>query len=180
MRTAAIGIALFVSAVGPALPSGPAAHATSFTCQGLGQDVHWSDRRDPTDARIAITSEDFEMTLLLTDRDVVLQLSDRTLRRVHRELRDAKGEHEDNWLASAIVAAVTGTVRELLDHSFVCRVRDLRDVSYEDGCLAFTGRNGKAVFVDESDGGDSDPKCAFSERDACAFVQEFRRVKAGK
>jgi hypothetical protein len=179
MRTVTVGIALLALAIWPALPSGPAAHAsTSLTCKGLGQDVHWSDRRDPDDARIAITTEDGEMALLLTDRDVVMQLSDRALRRVNRELRDAKDE-QDNWLASAIVTAVTGTVRELLDHSFVCHVRDLRDVSYEDGRLVFIGRHGRAVFGNE-DACDSDASRAFSERDARNFMREFRRVKAGQ
>ena len=176
MRIVAIGITLLALAAEPALSPGPAAHASSFTCCGMGRDVHWSDRHDPSDARIAITTEEGEITLLLTDRDVVFQLSDRTLRQVHRELRDAKAE-QDHWLASAIVTAVAGTVRELLDHSFVCHVRDLRDVSYEDGRLVFIGRHGRAVFGDEDDC-DSDALRAFSERDALNFVREFRRVKA--
>lgn len=176
MRTVAIGIALFALATGPALPSGPAAHAASLTCGCMGHGVSWSDRFDPADARLAITTEDGDVTLLLTDRDVAFQLSGPTLRRVHRELRDAQ-EEQDNWLASAIVTAVTGTVRELLDHSLVCHVRDLREVSYEDGRLVFTGPNGRAVFG-HARGCNSDVTQAFSERDARNFAREFRRLKA--
>ena len=176
MRTAAIGIALLALTVVPALPTGPVAHASSFTCNGFGDDVHWSDRLDPGDARIAITTEDDGMTLLLTDEVVAFQLSNRALRKAHRELREA--EHEsDNWFASVIVTTVAATVRNLLDHSFVCDVRDLRDVSYEDGHLVFIGRDGSLVFGD-GEACDSDVTSAFSERDAKRFVREFRRVKA--
>lgn len=178
MRTTAIGIALLALATSPVVPTASPAHASSLTCRGLGREVHISDRLDPADARIAITTQDGEVTLLLTDRHVVLQLSDRTLRQVRRELRDARDE-QDHWLASTIATAVTGAVGELLDHSFTCRVRDLRDVSHRDGRLVFTGRHGKAVFIDE-DECDSDFSRAFSERDADNFVREFRRVKAGK
>jgi len=176
MRTIAIGIALLALAAGPALPTGPAAHATTISaCPG--RYVHWSDRRDPVDARFTITTEDGDVTLLLTDRDVVFQLSDRSLHRVHRELRDAERE-QDNWLASAIVTAVTGTVREVLDHGLMCHVSDLRDVSYEDGRLIFTARSGRRVFS-RMHICDEDVSGAFSERDARSFVREFRRVKAG-
>lgn len=43
----------------------------------------------------------------------------------------------------------------------------------------FIGRNGRMVFEDHDDC-DSDFQGAFSERDARAFVREFRLLKAGK
>jgi len=178
MKTVTIGIALLALAASPAFSPGSVAHATSIHCSGMDPYVHWADRCDPTDARVTITTEDGDVTLLLTERDVVMQLSDRTLRKVQRELRDAEDD-QDNVLASAIVTAVTATVRELLGHSFVCHVRDLRDVSYEDGRLVFTGRNGRTVFG-HADVCDSDVTRAFSERDARSFVREFRRLKAGE
>jgi hypothetical protein len=175
MRTAAIGLTLLVLTAGPTVTSPPAAHATSFTCRGLGKEVRWSERRDPSDARIAITTESGEMTLLLTDRDVVFQLSDRAHRRVRRDLKDAKDD-QDDVIASVVAAVVTNTVREVLDHSFVCQLRDLHHASYEDGCLVLTGRRGNVVFGSE-DECDSDGMRGFSERDARAFVREFQRVK---
>ena len=129
MKTVTIGFALLALVTSPALTPGSVAHATSIRCSGMDPCVHWADRRDPDDARVAITTEDGDVTLLLTERDVVLQLSDRTLRKVARELRDAEDD-QDNVLASAIVTAVTATVREVLGHSLLCHVRDLRDVSY--------------------------------------------------
>jgi hypothetical protein len=178
MKTAAIGIALLALAVLPALPSEPVAHAGGFTCSGRGQYIHWSDRLDPADARLAITTEDGGVTLLLTDRAVVMQLSDRTMRHVHRELKDAR-EEQDNVLASVIATVVTGTVREALDSGFLCRVRDLRDVTYEDGRLVFIARNGRPVF-ENVEVNDTEVTEAFSEKDARRFVREFRRVKTGQ
>lgn len=177
MRTAAIGITLLVLAAAPALPTASTAHAASIRCD-MGRDIHWSDRYEPGEARFAITSEDGDVMLLLTDRDVAFQLSDQSLRHARRKLREAEREHEDNWLASAIVGAVTGTVRELLDHSCTCHVRDIRDVSYVGGRLVFTGRDGRTIFGEEDS--DDDGMRAFSERDARRFVQEFRKVKAGR
>ena len=177
MRTTVIVVALFALALAPGLPSGPAAHATSFTCNGLSH-LHSRDRMDPSRARCAITTEDGDVTLLLTDREVAFQLSERTFGKVRRELQDAEDD-QDNWLASIIVTTVTATVREVLDRSFVYHVRDLRDVTYEDRRLVFVSRHGHVVF---GDGGccDSDVTGAFSERDALNFVREFRRVKAAQ
>jgi hypothetical protein len=177
MRTVAIGIALLtLAAAEPALSPSAAAHASSFTCCDRGRNVHVSERHDPSDARIAITTQSGKVTLLLTDRDVLFQLSDRTFHKVQRELRDAKDKERDNWFANAIVTAVTGTVGEVLDHSLVCHVRDLRDVTYDDGRLVFIGRNGRSVFG-HTHGGNSDAENAFSEHDAQNFVREFRRLK---
>lgn len=177
MKPTVIAVALLALALDPALPSGPAAQATSLTCKGLSH-VHWRDRMDPDRARCAITTEDGDVTLLLTDRYVAFQLSERTLGKVRRELRDAEDE-QDNWLASIIVTTVTATVREVLDHSFVYHVRDLREVSYEDGSLVFISRNGRVLFSDEGCC-DSDVTRAFSESDALAFVREFRKLKAAQ
>ena len=153
----------------------PSAHATDLN---LNCDhAHWANHHDPAAARIAITTQDGKVTMLLTDRDVVLQLSDRTVHRVRRELRDKKEEQEDNWFAYAIVSAVQGTVSELIDNSVECRVRYLRDASYENGRIVLTGRNGKEVFAD-TDVCDSDVMSSFSEKDARNFVREFRKLKA--
>jgi hypothetical protein len=172
MKIVPIGIALLGLAVLPALPTVPAAEA-GIVC---GRHVRWADHHDPADARCAITTEDGKVTLLLTDRVVALQLSERTLRKVRRELREKENE-QDHWLGAAIVSAVVGTVGNLLDGSFECRVRDLRDVRYEDGRLEFIGRDGRRVF-DDTDIDDCDLAEAFPERDAMRFVQEFRKVKA--
>jgi hypothetical protein len=172
MRAIPIGIALLALAFLPALPAGPVAQA-GICC---GHHVRWADHHDPGDARFAMTTENGKVTVLLTDRVVALQLSERTLHRVQRELH-AKEERQDHWLGAVIASAVIGTVGDLLDSSFECRLRDLRDVTYEDGRLEFIGRDGRPVF-DHTEVCDNDLGSAFSEQDARRFVREFRMAKA--
>ena len=172
MRAIPIGIALLALAALPALPAGPVASA-GVCC---GRHVRWAAHHDPSDAQFAITTENDKVTLLLTDRVVALQLSERTLHRVQRELH-AKEERQDHWLGAVIASVVIGTVGDLLDTSFECRLRDLRDVRFEDGRLEFIGRDGRPVFG-HTDVCDTDLATAFSQWDAENFVREFRRVKA--
>lgn len=138
--------------------------------------AHWAGHHDPAAARLAITTQDGKVTLMLTDRDVVFQLSDRTIHKVRRELRDKKEEHEDNWFAYAIVSAVEGTVSDLIDNSVEYRLRDLRDAYYTNGRLVIVGRDGKDSFED-TNVCDSNVMTSFSERDARSFVKEFRKLK---
>lgn len=173
MKTASLAVALLtLAALQPALPAGPLARASGFSC--CGDPIHWAARHDAGQARIAITTQDGKVTLLLTPAIVALQLSERTLHKVDRKLRDH--EDQDNPLADAIQTAVLETVRELLDHSAECPVRELRDVAYRDGRLVFTTRAGKHIF-DDLEVNDSQVMDGFSERDARAFVAEFRQLK---
>ena len=94
---------------------------------------------------------------------------------MRREMK--KEETEEGALARAIQAAVLSGVQSMLDHSAECRVRDLRSVTYERDRLIFTADNGKRLF-DDIKVDDEEVTRSFSERDARAFVREFRRVKA--
>jgi len=172
MKTS-IAIAFLTLAALPALPTGPAAEAMTISCRD--KYVRLRDHQDLADAVVAIDSRNGKVTLVLTESVVAFQLSNRTLSRVRRELREKRDE-ADNWFAAAIVTAVSGTVNELIDSSVQCRIRDLRDVSYEDGRLIFTARDGRRIFEDV-DVDDTDFAASFSERDAQRFVREFHSVK---
>jgi hypothetical protein len=141
--------------------------------------ARWGPRHFTEDARIAINTRDGDVTLLLTDRLVAVQLSDRKLHRIDRELRDKREEQEDadNPLAEAISAAVIGTVRQLIRHSAEVSIREVRDVRYEDGELVFIDKHGEKLF-NHIDVDDDDVMRGFAERDAQAFVHEFQRLKA--
>jgi hypothetical protein len=158
-----------------ALTTAAPAHACRHGFNLSGDHVRFADHQNLSDARYAITTEDGKVTLVLTDDDVAIQLSDRTLNRVRRELKD-KEEDEDNFLASVIKTVVIGTVGEIIDHSFACPVRKLRDVTYQDGRLVLIDKNGSHVFAD-ADLDDSDVMSSFSEKDARNFVREFHRLK---
>ena len=139
--------------------------------------ARWAARHDPGDARLAIDTREGEATLLLTGDVVAVQLSDRTLHKVERKFRDERAEDDDNPLAAAIKTAVYTGVLSLLDHSAECRIRDIRDVDYRNGRLEFTTEGGRPLFS-HMEVDDEDMLASFSERDAQAFVREFRKVKA--
>src|SRR5207302_1331641 len=105
--------------------------------------TRWAPRHDAGEARLAITSEDGNVTLIVTDQVVAVELSDRALHRVQRKLRKVQAADEDNVLATAIRTAVLSGVRALLDHSAECPVRELRDVDYRGGRLWFITGDGE-------------------------------------
>jgi|SRR6267378_4969963 len=139
--------------------------------------VHLSSRIDARGARLAINTQDGDATLLITDRVIAVQLSDQMLNRIKHKLRDERYEDEDNALAQSIKAVVFAGVRSLLNHSASCRIRDVRDVSYADGHLVILSYDRDEVFAD-LDVNDDNVMEGFTDHDARAFVDEFRRVKS--
>jgi hypothetical protein len=166
-----------LAAVAPSL-----AHASgqrvSFGCGSCGDSpVEWAPRHPVAASRLAITTTNRSITLLLTDDEVAMQLSDPAFHKATRDLRRDAGEHDDNVLGEAIRTAVVAGVGSLLDHSARCPLSELRDVTYANGRLALTSVNGRPVYQD-ADTDDEDVLASFSERDARAFVREFQRAKA--
>ena len=144
-------------------------------CSDCDGPARWGDRHDTREARMAITTTDGDVTLLLTDDVVALQFSDRTWRRIGRELDDER-DADDGALARALKNVVVTTVRSVLAHGAECPLVELRDARYVDGRLQLIGRSGDTVFEDfELDA--TDVMDSFWARDARAFVSEFRKVK---
>ncbi len=145
--------------------------------------ARWAARHDLRDARFAITTEDGDACMLLTRSVVAVQLSDRAFHKIDRNLRDKDfdndADDDGSIIGSAIKHAVLGAVRDLLDHSAECRIRDIRDMSYERGRIVIVTDDGDRLF-DGLDINDEDMLGSFSERDARAFVREFRRAKAAQ
>lgn len=151
-------------------------HDFSLGDASLEYPARWAPRRDSRLARFTILSRDGKVALLLTPTAVAFQLSDATMRRIDRELRAEEDDTEDNPLGEAIKTAVLAGVRVMLKHSAEVPLRDLRDVDYRDGQLVFITRDGDRVF-DHIDMNDEDLTQSFSEREARAFVHEFRRLQ---
>ena len=170
-------VALFLLPAGRVLASDPAREGVWDTSNCCDEPVRWASRHDTEDAALAITTEDGDVTLLVTDRVVAFQLSDRTLQKLRRKLRQAEDEDDDNVIGTAIKAVVMSTVRTLLAHSAECPVREIRSVKLSDGRLEFVGEDGKLVF-EHLEINDRDEMAGFTTRDAQAFIQEFRKVKA--
>jgi hypothetical protein len=140
--------------------------------------ARWASRHEVRDAELAITTENGNATLILTDEVVAVQLSDRVFHKIDRKLKDKVDDEEDSGaLGRAIKSAVLSSVRSLLDHSQECPVRRIENVEYRHDRLVFTTDQGTDLFGDV-DVDDRDVMAAFSERDARLFVREFQRVKA--
>lgn len=139
--------------------------------------ARWAPRRESRLARFTILSRDGKVALLLMPTSVAFQLSDGTMRKIENQLREEADEAEDNPIGDAIKTAVLAGVRVLLKHSAECSLRDLRDVDYRDGELVFISTDGERVFRG-LDMNDDDLTRAFDEREARAFVHEFRRLRA--
>ena len=143
----------------------------------LGEPARWGTRHDTRLARYVVTSRDGKIDLLLTPTAVAFQLSDRKMNSIERELRDEQNEAADNSFGDAIKTAVLAGVRVLLKHSAECLVRELRDVDYRNDTLVFVTRDGDRVF-DGLEVNNGELLGSFPEREARAFVREFRRLKA--
>ena len=135
-------------------------------------------RRDPRQARSAIATRDGRVALLLTRDAVAMQLTDRGLRDIGRDM-DEDVRDEDGFVAEIIQAAVRSSVATMLKRSVEYPVRELRDVQYRGGRLVFTSEDGERVFENVSVD-DTDVMESFSEADARAFVREFHRLKASR
>ena len=175
MRTAALTLLLALL-----LPAGAALahdhHVTIGSCE-VREPLAWGARHDLARARLAILTDDRATALVLTRDLVAVQLSDRTLHKLDREIANEKDkDDEDGILAQAIKSAVLGSVRSLLDHSLQCPLEDLRDVRYRDGRLILITVDGDRLFEDLNVN-DHRVLEGFSEHDAQAFVREFRRAK---
>jgi hypothetical protein len=174
MRTAII--TLLLAAL---LPAGTAFahdhHVTIGSCE-VREPVEWGTRHDLARARFAIITEDRAAALVLTRDLVAIQLSDRTLRDLDREIAREKDDEDDGVIADAIKGAILGGVRALLDHSLECPIADLRDVRYRDGRLILITEDGDRIFEDLNIN-DHEVLDGFPEHDALAFVREFRRAK---
>lgn len=176
MKTACLTAAfLAVAAAQPVLSTGPAASASGICC--CDAPARWGARHDTDDARIAITTVDGDVTMVLTSKVVALQLSNRCFHKVNRELKRQR-EDQDNPIAEAIQTVVISGVRALLDHSAECPVVKIRDLSYRDGRLVVVTSKGDHLF-DSLEVDDADVLASFSERDAREFVRQFRQLKAG-
>jgi hypothetical protein len=160
------------------LPAGAALaqdHHMTIGSVEVRKPLEWGARHDLARARFAMLTEDRAAALVLTRDVVAVQLSDRTMRKLDREIGRERDE-DDNVIADAIKSAILGSVRSLLDHSLECPIADLRDVRYRDGRLILITVDGERIFED-LEINDHEVLEGFSERDAQAFVCEFRRVK---
>lgn len=177
MKTIALAVALLTLAPAASAIAKDHDDAPRVSMKCCTSPTRWASREDTRDASHVITTDDGEVSLLLMPREVALQLSDRTWRKLDRKLRNERDDDEDNPFADAIKAVVISSVRSMFDHSVQCRIRDIEDVQYTGGRLVITTENGRQLFR-RLEVNDRDVMTAFTEQDARAFVRAFKAAKS--
>jgi len=144
------------------------------------------DPRDDSDARIverqpvrratsAIETRGGEVALLLIDRRLVMQFTDRGLERINREMADDVKKQESGF-ARVVAGMVRGGVRSMLDRGIEYPVSELRDARYEDGRLVLENREGKSIFADVRVN-DVQVMESFSPAEARAFAARVNQAR---
>ena len=133
-----------------------------------------------SDDEFATLSENGTVKLGLTSDRVYFEVSEALREHIDSEIETGMKD-SDSRIARSISGAVRRGVQSALNIDIDFRLDEIRDVDYRDGELVFD-------FVDEGDDGtlrniqmDDEPiSRAFSDENALAFVEAFRRVKAGE
>ncbi|HEU4457455.1 MAG TPA: hypothetical protein VFR81_30575 [Longimicrobium sp.] len=177
---------LFLAALA-ALSLVPAQHAAAQRTERHGIEIgslsedapaRMGPRRDAREARLAITTTNDVVSLMLTGDVVAMQLTERTLRQVSGEIeRDAAEEDDGGFLGRMIGSVVRNSVSTMLRRSIEYPVSELRSVDYRGGRLVFTSEEGEEIFEDV-EVNDTRMVESFSPADARAFVREFQAIKA--
>ena len=94
-------------------------------------------------ANAKVRSRDRNVTLLLTDTTLVLQLSQRGMDHIEEKMRNAS----DGGLTTKLLARMLGAgVAQLLDHGIAYRLSALREARSEGSRLVLEDRDGHHVF----------------------------------
>ena len=164
------------------IPAHSAAAQRHGTHIEINDDDHGSSparpgpRHDLRDARFAMTTTDDVASLLLTRRVVALQLTERALADIGREMDD-DDDGDGGFIGRLVASVVKSSVRTVLRRSLEIPIDDVRSVDFRGGRLVITTEDGDRVF-DEVEVNDTEVMERFSRRDAEEFVRQFRALKA--
>lgn len=175
MRTRPVRRTFLLSVLAVAFLFPLSAQAQQIRVNGSDTESRVVSRMPLDQARFGITSEDGQAALLLTERGIILQLTDQGLAEVGST---EKSKQEDQGvLARMFETLVRGSVRALLDHGIEHPLADLADVRYEQGRLHFVRNNGERIFGDVRVN-KVEVMESFRAQDARAFVARFHAEKA--
>lgn len=124
-------------------------------------------RRNPRDARLAITTRDGSVSLLLMHDVVAIQLTDRALANVSTK-------EDTNFLEELIASGVRVALRKTVEYP----IASLRTVTLRDNTLVFTNDKNQPVFTEIKVNG-REVLRDFAPADAARFVRAFATVRGG-
>ena len=129
------------------------------------------DRHNVRDARVAITTKDRSVVLMLLDDVVAMQLSDAAI-----DNMESKNKKRDtNFLEELVLAGVQLAVGKSVEYP----IADVKTLDYANGALRVIGADGKPVFTEIKVNG-TDVLRDFSRADVQRFAAAWRAAKARK
>ena len=142
---------------------------------GNDSDTRIVERQPLRRATSAIETRGGEVALLLIDRKLVMQFTDRGLSQIEREMDD-DAKKEESGFARVVAGMVRGGVRSMLDRGIEYPVSELREARYEDGRLVLKNREGKSIFADVRVN-DIQVMESFSPAEARAFAARVNQAR---
>jgi hypothetical protein len=131
------------------------------------------------DDQFAMLTENGAVKLGLTRERVYFEVSEAVRRHVDDKISDEMDE-TDSRLARSITDAVRRGVQSAMSIDIDFDIDEIRDVDYRGGELVFEFENDEEHGLDNVEIDDEPITRAFAADDARAFVDAFRRVKAGE
>lgn len=140
-----------------------------------GSDARVVERQPLRRASSAIETRGGEVALLLIDRRLVMQLTDRGLGEIDRDMeRDAK--KEESGFARFVSGMVRSGVRSLLDRGIEVPLSEIREARYANGRLILEDRDGDELFKDVQVN-DIQVMESFSPAEARAFAARVNQAR---
>jgi hypothetical protein len=149
----------------------------SAAAQNAGPDsvTRVINRLPLTAAKFSVLNEKDEAALLLLDSTIVLQMTDRGLQKLRKDVKRETAK-EPNLLGKLIGSLVGGTVITMLDHGIEYSLRDLKDARVENGVLVLENKAGERIF-ESVQINDSKVLETFSEAEARRFAKRVNAVR---
>lgn len=132
-----------------------------------------------SDDEFAMLTENGAVKLGLTRERVYFEVSQAVRDHVDEEIAEGV-EDSDSRLARSIGDAVRRGVQSAMSIDIDFDIDEIRDVDYRNGELVFEFVNGEEQSLDNINIDDEPVTRSFDADDARAFVDAFRRVKAGE
>lgn len=132
------------------------------------------DRLNHRNTEYAMTTREGSVDLMVTDKSILIQFSDRFLDDLNEEIHNEGDFEEASVIADVLKSMVSSGVRTLLDHAISIPLSEIKEVYYSGGTLHIIHYEEGEIFDDL----DIDGKKVmddFSRRDAREFVANVEK-----
>ena len=133
------------------------------------------ERLPLTAANFSITNVQQEAALLLMDSTIILQMTDRGLDRLRKDVKK-ESTKEPNILKSLLTSVLAGSIVTMLDHGVEYSLRDLKEARVVEGKLVLESKSGERIF-ESVQINDNKVLETFSEKEARRFAKRVNEAR---